>query len=325
MDGAEHDVVPVERVERAILVIRGHKVLLDTDLATLFGVSPKRLNEQVKRNLERFPMDFMFQLTVDEQASLRSQIATLKTGRGQHRKHPPYAFTEHGAIMAASVLSSPKAIEMSILVVRAFVKLRTMLAAHRQLAAKLRELEAKLSTHDQQIVGLFNAIRQLMVPPAKPKTRIGFGANDASSPNTTGASLCDRRDPVGCRRAPARSAPTIRNPPCIELPCPAVSRSLAHGGNGAVAVDQRRLPIAICRPNHPKRLDRYDERCAKAIGTQNGNALFTLRRCRPSAEEEPPSRRPGSPTRPRRCPCCHRPRRLHRIDPLSRRERRCRR
>ena len=115
----ENAIVPVERVERAILVIRGHKVILDADLADFYGVTVKRLNEQVKRNIERFPPDFMFQLTGEEHASLRSQIATLKAGRGQHRKFLPYTFTEHGAIMAASVLNAPKAIEMSILVVRA--------------------------------------------------------------------------------------------------------------------------------------------------------------------------------------------------------------
>jgi len=128
----------------------------------------------VKRNIERFPADFMFQLTSLETASLRSQVATLKSGRGQHAKYLPRVFTEHGAIMAASVLSSPKAIEMSILVVRAFVKLRTMLATNRQLAAKLAELERKLSTHDERIVVLFNTIRELMQPSAQPARRIGF-------------------------------------------------------------------------------------------------------------------------------------------------------
>ena len=122
----------------------------------------------------------MFQLTDEEHASLRSQSATLKTGRGQHRKFLPYAFTEHGAIMAASVLNAPKAIEMSILVVRAFVKLRNILATHRQLATKLAELERKLSTHDQQIVVLFDAIRELMTPPVKPKRRIGFGGGEGT-------------------------------------------------------------------------------------------------------------------------------------------------
>ncbi len=170
----DKSLVTAERIERAILVIRGHKVLLDEDLAVLYGVTTKRLNEQVKRNVERFPADFMFQLTTTETAFLRSQVATLKGGRGQHRKYPPHVFTEHGAIMAASVLNAPRAIEMSILVVRAFVKLRTMLATHRQLAARLAELERKLSTHDEQIVALFDAIRELMELPLEPKRRIGF-------------------------------------------------------------------------------------------------------------------------------------------------------
>jgi hypothetical protein len=167
-------VVTSDRVERAIFVLRGNRVLLDADLAALYGVPTKRLNEQVRRNIDRFPPDFAFRLTTEEAASLRSQFATLKPGRGRHRKHRPYAFTEHGAIMAASVLSAPKAIEMSILVVRAFVKLRSILNTHGHLAAKLRELEETLSTHDRQIIVLVDAIRELMAPAAKPTRRIGF-------------------------------------------------------------------------------------------------------------------------------------------------------
>jgi hypothetical protein len=166
--------VPATRIERAILVIRGHKVLLDTDLAALYRVPVKRLNEQVKRNLERFPEDFAFDLTSEEYQALRSQNATLDTGRGRHRKYLPRAFTEHGALMAASVLNSAEAVEMSLLVVRAFVRLRSLLSAHGQLAAKLRELERKLATHDRHIVVLFDAIRQLMAPPAREQRRIGF-------------------------------------------------------------------------------------------------------------------------------------------------------
>lgn len=173
-DASARAMIPIERIERAILLIRGHKVILDTDLAALYGVTPKRLNEQVKRNRERFPPDFMFQVTTEENDSLRSQFATLKAGRGQHRKYLPYVFTEHGAIMAASVLNSPKAVEMSILVVRAFVRLRSILATHRHLAAKLDELERKLSTHDQQIVALFDTIRKLMAPPSSSAKKIGF-------------------------------------------------------------------------------------------------------------------------------------------------------
>jgi len=176
---AEHGLIPAERVERAILVLRGHKVIIDKALAELYGVTTKRLNEQVKRNAERFPPDFSFQLTEDEANSLRSQSATLETGRGRHRKYRPYAFTEHGALMAASVLNSPRAIEMSIAVVRAFVKLRSLLSANRQLASKVDAMERTLSDHGQQIIVLFDAIRGLMEPPLKPGRRIGFGREES--------------------------------------------------------------------------------------------------------------------------------------------------
>jgi phage regulator Rha-like protein len=135
--------ISIERVERKIYLLREEKVMLDSDLAELYGVSAKRLNEQVKRNRRRFPDDFMFQLTAEEAEFLRSQIATLKTGRGQHRKYRPYAFTEHGAVMLASVLNSPIAVAASIQVVRAFVRLRAILATHKDLARKLAEMEQK--------------------------------------------------------------------------------------------------------------------------------------------------------------------------------------
>jgi phage regulator Rha-like protein len=173
---AGQSIVPLERAERVIVLIRGVKVVLDSDLANLYGVETHRLNEPVRRNIERFPSDFMFQLNDGEHASLRSQFAILDAGRGRHRKYLPYAFTEHGAIMAASVLSSAKAIEMSILVVRAFVKLRNILATHRQLVVKLTELERRLGTHDRKFILLFDAIRKLMAPPRSPKRRIGFVA-----------------------------------------------------------------------------------------------------------------------------------------------------
>jgi hypothetical protein len=166
-------IVPVERIESRILLIRGRKVMLDSDLAELYGVTTKRLNEQVKRNNERFPADFMFQLTFEETKSLRSQIATSNRGRGG-RRYRPYAFTEHGAIMAASVLNSHRAIEVSVYVVRAFVKLREMLRTHKELARKLGELEKRIEGHDEEIMTLFEAIRQLMEPPEKPSKRIGF-------------------------------------------------------------------------------------------------------------------------------------------------------
>ncbi|HZE27295.1 MAG TPA: ORF6N domain-containing protein [Terriglobales bacterium] len=156
-------------VESRILVLRNHKVLLDTDLAELYGVSVKRLNEQVKRNQERFPSDFMFQLTAAEHEALRSQSA----GRGG-RRYPPYAFTEHGAIMAATVLNSERAVEMSVFVVRAFVRLRELLATNRELAGKIDELERRLDTHDTSIQDLIEAIKELMVPQDPTGRQIGF-------------------------------------------------------------------------------------------------------------------------------------------------------
>jgi hypothetical protein len=164
--------IPVERVEQAILRIRDEKVILDADLAKLYGVSTKRLNEQVKRNRERFPEDFMFQLTMEEARStqrLRSQIATLK--RGQHLKYRPLAFTEHGALMAANVLASKTAVAASVEVVRAFVRLRQILASNEELARKLEELEKK---YDHQFKLVFDAIRQLMTPPQARIKPIGF-------------------------------------------------------------------------------------------------------------------------------------------------------
>ena len=170
--------VPVERITQLILILRGHRVLLDSDLAELYGVTTKRFNEQVKRNLDRFPADFMFQLSAEEADSLRSQFATLKLGRGQHRKYAPYGFTEHGAIMAAMVLNSPRAVEMSVYVVRAFVQLREMLASNQELARQLKALETrvmrKLDTHDQAITEIIKTIRQLMNPPESKKRPIGF-------------------------------------------------------------------------------------------------------------------------------------------------------
>jgi hypothetical protein len=173
--------VPTEDITRAILVLRGHRVLLDTELAALYGVTTKRFNEQVRRNAKRFPADFMFQLTAEEISSLRSQFATLKLGRGQHRKYLPYVFTEHGAIMAATILNSPRAVEMSVYVVRAFVQLRELLASNKELARRFAQLETrldkKLTTHDEAIAAILSAIRQLMHPPVPKRRPIGFTAN----------------------------------------------------------------------------------------------------------------------------------------------------
>lgn len=167
-------------IARSILVLRGQRVLLDTELADLYGVTTKRFNEQVRRNRQRFPADFMFQLTAREAEALRSQIATSKTAGRGGRRYLPYALTEHGAIMAATVLNSPRAVEMSVYVVRAFVKLRELLASNEELARRLDELEAriekKLTTHDQAIAAMLSAIRQLMIPPAPKRRPIGFTA-----------------------------------------------------------------------------------------------------------------------------------------------------
>jgi ORF6N domain len=172
---AKKPVASVEQIESRIFLIRGQKIMLDADLAELYGVETKRLNEQVRRNSERFPEDFMFQLSEEELESLRSQFATLKTGRGQHRKYLPYAFTEHGAIMAASVLNSPRAIEVSVHVVRAFVRLRELISGNKELAQKLNLLERKVGAHDKAIAEIINAIRELMAPPEPKKKRpIGF-------------------------------------------------------------------------------------------------------------------------------------------------------
>jgi len=173
----EKDIIPIGQIEKRIYVLRGKRVMLDADLADLYGVTTKRLNEQVGRNAERFPEDFAFKLTKQELADLRSQIATSSGATGTHggRRYQPRVFTEHGAIMAASVLNSPRAIEVSVFVVRAFVKLRELSLAHKEIRQKLDELEYKVAGHDQAIAGLINAIRELMTPPVPKKKRpIGF-------------------------------------------------------------------------------------------------------------------------------------------------------
>lgn len=161
---------PALSPDSMIVRVRGHAVILDSDLAALYGVTVKRLNEQVKRNQERFPEDFVFQLTDTEARSLRSQNATLK--RGAHRKYMPYVFTEHGAIMAANVLRSKQAVEMSVTVVRAFVRLRRMALSVEGLARKVAALEQK---YDASFRVVFDAVRQLMNPPEPTnRKRIGF-------------------------------------------------------------------------------------------------------------------------------------------------------
>lgn len=169
------NIIPSELIERKILLIRGQKVLLDVHLAELYGDPTKRFNEQVRRNLKRFPQDFMFQLTKEEFDSLRSQFATLKSGRGRHRKYLPYVFTEQGVAMLSSVLRSDRAIRVNIEIMRAFVKLRELLSTHKDLARKLDELEKK---YDTQFRIVFEAIRELMTPPKKSAKEIGFNVKE---------------------------------------------------------------------------------------------------------------------------------------------------
>ena len=179
----DSSVIPAERIESAIYVIRGEKVMLDRNLAQLYGVSTKALNQAVKRNTERFPPDFMFQLTKEEARvwwleaganRLRSQTVTLK--RGQHLKYRPYAFTEHGILMLSSVLNSERAIHVNIEIMRAFVKLRQILASNANLSRRLDELESK---YDRQFKGVFDAIRQLMSPVVPARKQIGFRSRSA--------------------------------------------------------------------------------------------------------------------------------------------------
>ncbi len=170
MDG-QTGVIPMERIERAILSIRGEKVMLDSDLAELYGVETRVLNQAVKRNVDRFPEDFMFQLTTIEVVNMnRSQLVT---GSQKHRdpRFPPYVFTEHGALMLANVLNSERAAQTSVQVVRAFVRLRQMLASNAELALKLEALEKK---YDRQFKIVFDTIRQLMSPPEPKRREIGF-------------------------------------------------------------------------------------------------------------------------------------------------------
>ncbi|MFH0982101.1 MAG: ORF6N domain-containing protein [Planctomycetota bacterium] len=192
-----NSIVPLARIESAILLIRGQKVMLDGDLGALYGVTTRALNQAVKRNLDRFPDDFMFQLTWDESqnlrhqtgtSSLKSQIVTLNEGanrgprsqfvtlkRGQNIKYRPYAFTEQGVAMLSSVLKSERAVRVNIEIMRAFVRLRRVLATNAELAKRLDQLEARVGRHDEQFVAVIQAIRKLMEPPPEPKRRrIGF-------------------------------------------------------------------------------------------------------------------------------------------------------
>ena len=193
----------IEDIAQCIRIVRGKRVLLDADLAAFYGVSTKRFNEQVRRNQSRFPADFMFSLSGEEFAALRSQFATSNIGRGG-RRYAPYVFTEHGAIMAATLLNTPRATEISVHVVRAFIELRDLVAGNRAFAVKLGQLERKVASHDESIHDLIDSMRQLLAPADPPKRSIGFVL-----PDETGkpAKAVAKRPRAGVRSAAAGEEP----------------------------------------------------------------------------------------------------------------------
>lgn len=172
-----HDLAPLIRS------VRDRRIILDSDLAPIYGIETRSLVQAVKRNADRFPEDFLFRLTPQEAAGLRSQTVILKPGRGQHRKYPPYAFTEHGALMAATVLNSPRAVAMSLYVIRAFVKMREDLAANAAILKRLAEIDKTLLVHDLALREIFEKLRPLLAPPpAPPKPQIGFHIKEDAIP-----------------------------------------------------------------------------------------------------------------------------------------------
>jgi len=177
--------IPAERIEKAILLVRGQKVMLDRDLAVLYGVETRALNQAVKRNRDRFPDDFMFDLTRDEIRNISQSVICSSTMK--HAKNA-YAFTEQGVAMLSSVLHSKRAVQVNIEIMRVFVRLREMMATHKELAFKLVELEERLEGHDEQIQNIFEAIRQFMTPPEPPRKKIGFEAKEAAAPYSKGKS-----------------------------------------------------------------------------------------------------------------------------------------
>ena len=194
-------IIPVDRVENAILLVREQKVILDADLADLYGTTTKRLNEQVRRNINRFPSDFMFQLTGNEFTELKNHMDAKGTlGKWDMKRYPPFVFTEHGAIMAAGLINTPIAIEVSIFVVRAFVRLRQIFQTHEDLARKLDTLEKK---YDTQFSAVFDAIRQLMEPPKPKKKQVGFHWVEESE--TSGKNKPAKKRAHARKGAPAKS------------------------------------------------------------------------------------------------------------------------
>jgi len=178
--GYKAELVRPPQIEQAILLIRGQRVMLDRDLAAMYGVSTGNLNKAVQRNIDRFPADFMFQLTAEEADSLRFQFGILE--KGLHFKYLPYVFTQEGVAMLSGVLRSPRAVRVNVAIMRAFVRLRETLALHKELAHKLGELERKIENHDENIRSLFEAIHQLMTSPEHPRKEIGFHVKEDSPP-----------------------------------------------------------------------------------------------------------------------------------------------
>jgi len=171
--------IPDELVMNKIYLIRGQKIMLDRDLAELYGVENKRLKEAIRRNINRFPEDFMFELTPAEFESLRTQIATLKGGRGQHPKYMPFAFTEQGVAMLSSVLNSETAIRVNIQIIRVFTRMREMIMTNKDILLQLEKIEKKLSGHDKDIQLIFKYLKQLLIPPEHPpRPKIGFKRKD---------------------------------------------------------------------------------------------------------------------------------------------------
>jgi len=202
----ETEIISSFDVTRVIHLIRDRRVIIDADLARIFEVATKRLNEQLRRNLDRFPDDFAFQLTEQEWASLRSQTATLNSGRGAHRKYLPYVFSEHGALMAANILNSPRAIAMSVYVIRAFVKLREETAANAAILRRLAEIDKTLLIHDTALRDILQKLRPLLEPPPQPpKPEIGFHIKEDALPY----SVRKRSRSVNSRRQAPKNTRTI--------------------------------------------------------------------------------------------------------------------
>jgi phage regulator Rha-like protein len=176
--GEVKSAIPIEKIESRIYGIRGQRIMLDHDLAELYGVQTKALKQAVSRNIERFPSDFMFILTYQEFANLRSQIVTSSYGQWGGTRYKPMAFTEQGVAMLSSVLRSERAVKVNIEIMRAFVRIRGRLVAHKELARKLKELEERLEKHDEDIGLIFEAIRELMTPPDEPPKKIGFEVSE---------------------------------------------------------------------------------------------------------------------------------------------------